>query len=154
MCGAFSGEFDMHPFEKMKYALEEKGWHVGWAQGYMQSDGWWDCPDEADLDKCLFNIIQDVENYDYIEEGEAALREEFGIGEDDEETEEFLDALEELYEDAEDEFLQPHQVDGSHFCFAKVKTLKEIIPIIEECGCTVDWDGKKSTRPYISWSNK
>lgn len=144
----------MHPFEKMKVALELRGWHVGWAQGYMQSDGWWDCPDEADLDKCLFNIIQDVENYDYIEEAEAALREEFGIGEDDDETEEFLDAIEELYEDAEDEYLTPEQVDGSHFCFGNKKTLKEIIPIIEECGCTVDWNGKKDTRPYISWSNK
>lgn len=140
-------------FYKMKERLEQEGWHVGWAQGYMQSDGWWDCPDDADLDKCLFNIIQDVENYDYIEEGEEALRKEFGISEDDEETEEFLDALDELYEDAGDEHLTPEQVDGSHFCFANTKTLKEIIPIIEECGCEVDWDGKKGTRPYISWSN-
>jgi hypothetical protein len=144
----------MHPFEKMKVALTERGWHVGWAQGYMQSDGWFECPDDADLDKCLFNIIQDVECYDFIEDGEAGLREQFGIGEDDEETEEFLDALDELYEAAEQEYLTPDQVDGSCFCFANKKTLKEIIPIIEECGCTVDWNGKLDTRPFISWSNK
>lgn len=141
-------------FYKMKEALEQLGWHVGWAQGYMQSDGWLECPYEADLDKCLFNIIQDVEAYDFIEEGEAGLREQFGIGEDDEETEEFLDALDELYEQAEEEYLMPEHVDGSHFCFGDVNTLKEIIPVIEECGCEVDWDGSLKTRPYISWSNK
>ena len=139
-----------HPFEKMKAALTERGWHVGWAQGYMQSDGWWDCPDEADLDKCLFNIIQDVENHDYIEMGIDEIRERLGIDEDDE-TDEFLDAIDELYLDAEEHVLQPHQVDGSCFCFSNVKTLKEIIPVIEECGCTVDWSGKKSERPFISW---
>lgn len=144
----------MHPFEKMKKRLEQEGWHVGWAQGYMQYDGWWDCPDEADLDKCLFNIIQDVECHDFIEEGEAVLREQFGIGEDDEETEEFLDALDELYEAAEEEYLTPDQVDGSHFCFANKKTLKEIIPIIEECGCKVEWNGSIKQRPYISWGNE
>lgn len=45
--------------------------------------------------------------------------------------------------------------DGSMFCFdgndEGVKNLKEILPIIEECGCTYSWDGTGDSRIEINW---
>ena len=34
------------------------------------------------------------------------------------------------------------------------KNLKAIIPIIEECGCEIHWNGKGDSRPDISWEIK
>jgi len=49
----------------------------------------------------------------------------------------------------------PEQQDQSTFCFdgskEGVKNLKEIIPIIEECGCKIHWNGSGESRPTISW---
>jgi len=144
----------MNNFEKMKLALEAKGWHVGWAQGFFQDEGWCDCPYEADLDKCLFNIIQDVQDEDGITLLEDELKEKFAITEDYEyDNDEYEEACEELWEEAQDKVLTPDQVDGSPFCFGNVETLNEIIPIIIECGCSVDWDGSIKTRPYITWNH-
>ena len=160
MCGSYTGEFDMNGFQKMKVALEHQGWYVGWAEGYFQDEAWcntpYEFPDdhphagkEVDIKKCLFNIIQDVELEDeYILELDRKLE----AGKIDEET--YEDLCDEYYEDEnyEEQYMTPEQADGSCFCFGRVKTLKEIIPIIEECGCTVDWNGSIKTRPYISWS--
>lgn len=160
MCGSYTGEFDMNGFQKMKVALEHQGWYVGWAEGYFQDEGWCNVPytfpsdhphagKEVDFDKCLFNIIQDVELEDeYI----LGLDRKLDDGEIDDE--EYEDLCEKFYddEDYKEPHMTPEQADGSCFCFGKVKTLKEIIPIIEECGCDVNWNGSIKTRPYISWS--
>ena len=92
--------------------------------------------EDVDLSKVLFNHEQDCENWD------------------DEE-------MEEETEDAELEYdhtnmLSSDQMFSSCFCFdgskEGVKNLKAIIPIIEECGCEIHWNGKGDTRPTISWS--
>lgn len=140
-------------FYLLKENLEKEGWYVAWASGYFQSDGWLDVPYEQNLDKVLFNIIQDVENYDYIEEQEQKLREKFNISENEEESEAFYDALDAIYDENQEIILKPEQVEGSHFCFSNVKTLKSIIPVIEQSNCFIDWNGKKNTRPYIYWKN-
>lgn len=49
----------------------------------------------------------------------------------------------------------PEEQTDSTFCFdgskEGVANLKAIIPIIEECGCSIHWNGKGNTRPDISW---
>lgn len=138
----------------MKQALEAEGWHVGWAQGFFQDEGWCDCPYEADLDKCLFNIIQDVQDEDSIMIREDELKKQFNIPEDyDYDNDEYEEACEAMYEETGEMVLTPDQVDGSPFCFGSVETFKEIIPIIISCGCSVDWDGTIKTRPYITWNH-
>lgn len=52
---------------------------------------------------------------------------------------------------------KPEDQESSLFCFdgskKGVKNFKEIIPIIEKCGCQVFWNGDGNSRPEISWSN-
>jgi len=49
----------------------------------------------------------------------------------------------------------PEQQDHSLFCFdggkKGVQNLSAIIPIIEACGCKVEWNGKSNERPKITW---
>jgi hypothetical protein len=49
----------------------------------------------------------------------------------------------------------PELQDESLFCFAGdkpgIKNLKEILPIIEECGCNWHWNQKGDSRISISW---
>jgi hypothetical protein len=129
---------------------------------------------EVDLNKVLFNHSQDCE-YDWHE----SVYQFFG--EDDEKCEEFMEEYEdaetqedkkwvcakygalELYEGIPEGMLYegsficypPEQQTSSLFCFAGdkegVDNLKEILPIIEECGCTYHWDGTGKTRIEISW---
>ena len=51
----------------------------------------------------------------------------------------------------------PEEQTDSVFCFdgtkKGVENLKAILPIIEECGCSVYWDGTGDTRISISWEN-
>ena len=150
----------MNGYYKMKAALEQQGWYVGWALGFFQDEAWCNTPyefppdhpragEKVDSDKCLFNIIQDVQLEDeYILE----LDDKLEAGEIDEET--YEDLCDEFYEDEnyEEPYESPDEADGSCFCFGNVETLKEIIPIIEECGCEVNWNGSITRRPYISWS--
>jgi len=52
----------------------------------------------------------------------------------------------------------PEQQDRSTFCFngskEGVENLKAIIPIIEECGCKIHWNGQGHIRPDISWKER
>ena len=47
-----------------------------------------------------------------------------------------------------------HQSDST-FCFdgdeKGVQNLKDVIPLIEQSGCKVDWNGRGDSRPTISW---
>jgi hypothetical protein len=159
MCGVYTGEYDTNGFYNMKEALEKEGWYVGWAEGYFQDEAWCNVPDvfpdghphagkKVDLDKCLFNIIQDVEKEDdFIVELDRKLE----VGEINwEQHEELLEAF--YDDDYEEQVWSPKEIDNSCFCFGNVKTLKEVIKLIEDAGCDVQWNGSIKQRPTISWS--
>jgi len=149
-------------FYKLKAALEQEGWYVGWAEGYFQDEGWFNVPSvfpkdhphagqEVDLDKCIFNIIQDVEKEDdyILELGEKLDK---GIITDDE----YEELVQKFYEedDWDEQFYTPDEVFDSCFCFGEVDTLKEILPIIEASGCRYHWDGSIKQRIEISWGRE
>jgi hypothetical protein len=158
MCGVYTGEYDTNGFYKLKLALEQKGWYVGWAIGFFQDEAWCNVPYEfpkdhphagkkVDLDKCLFNIIQDVEKEDdFILELDHKLK--IGVITE-EEHEEQSEAFYDEYH--EEQYFLPEEVNDSCFCFGKVKTLKEILPIIEECDCWYAWNGSIKERITIGW---
>ena len=146
----------MHPFETLQDRLREEGWYVEWALPCCQSCAWSEVPyehlagplsgQEVDLDKVLFNHEQDCEDdsVKYDEDSDA-----------------YLSASGELIDENEyDQF--PHlpytEMEGSYFCFSGdnkgVKNLKEVLPIIEECGCSYTWDGTGGSRIYISWNKE
>lgn len=135
--------------------------------------------EEVNLSKVLFNHSQDCQ-YDLDEEFMQFFGEDVDHDEFFEEYEEAQWAEEDGQEGAVLEVVKKYgaeevlknQPEGllregswvcyppeiqteSVFCFdgqkQGVKNLKEIIPIIEECGCKVHWNGKGDTRPSISW---
>lgn len=149
-------------FYRLKDRLEQEGWFVGWNLTCCQSCAWMDVPDEADLNKVLFNHSQDCEVY--IEGEECPECEGEGYGEEGEdcltcygkgEIEEGFDPSE--YDTSVDGFIcmSPEQQTSSMFCFAGdkegVKNLKDILPIIEECGCKWAWNQTGDQRIEISW---
>ena len=167
----------MNGFRKMQERLREEGWYVGWNEPCCQSCAWADLPymlDEekdikVDFSKVLFNHSQDCEVY--IESGEEChvcfgdgeIEDEdgdwmecpecFGAGE----IEEGLDASE--YDTSVSGFMchTPEQQTDSYFCFdgskEGVENFKAIIPIIEECGVSIDsFDESGKTRISLSWN--
>lgn len=114
----------MNGFRKLQERLTQEGWFVGWRLPCCQSCAWAELPDDIDFDKVLFNHEQDC-----------------------------MDENEENYENVA--FLQPEEQSSSYFCFSGnkkgVANLKAILPTIEECGCSIRWDGTGKTRPKISW---
>ena len=138
----------MNGFRKLQERLREEGWFVEWAMPCCTSCAWAEIPfehevgpftgQEVDLSKVLFNHEQDCE----IEPDPPE-----GLSEDEEE--EWWDSIEGF------ETLSPEEQDESVFCFdgskQGVKNLKAILPIIEECGCEVEWNGKGDQRIEISW---
>ena len=154
----------MNGFRKLQKRLTEEGWYVGWNLPCCQSCAWAKLPDEfedgteIDFHKVLFNHSQDCEvEYDYEDceecqgkgcdtcEGEGCIMTLLEEGQFDESASGFICHT-------------PDQQDDSAFCFSGskegVKNLKEIIPIIEECGCTIKWNKKGDSRPTISWGQK
>lgn len=144
----------MNGFRKLQERLTQEGWYVGWNHHCCQSCGWWDVPDEADLSKVLFNHSQDCEYEREICEvcdgdGECESCDDGYVMPD--------DAPEGLLKSGSFLCYPPEQVEGSMFCFdgdkKGVKNLKEILPIIEECGCSYNWGGTGETRIWIGWKN-
>lgn len=161
----------MNGFYKLKERLQQEGWYVGWNEPCCQSCAWGCLPfeheegphkgEEVDFDKCLFNYSQDCEvDCDWVTclncggqgeiEGEICTEcdgdcEIQQVPEDDD------------YDTSVDGFvcLTPEQQTSSMFCFSGdakgVKNLKEILPIIEECGCTWSWNQKGDQRIEIGW---
>jgi len=146
----------MHPFEVLQDRLREEGWYVEWALPCCQSCAWAEVPfehevgplsgEEVNLDKVLFNHEQDCED-DSVEY--------------DEDADVYLSASGEPID--ESEFSQvPHvmytEMDGSYFCFSGVEkgvqNLIDVLPIIEECGCSYTWSKTGETRIYISWNKE
>lgn len=154
----------MNGFRKLQERLTEEGWFVGWNLPCCQSCAWAEVPYEADLDKVLFNHSQDCEVYIEGEECPDCEGEGYDVETDEEcmtchgqgEVQEGFDPSE--YDTSVSGFIceSPEQVTSSYFCFSGdakgVANLKEILPIIEECGCEIHWDGTGKTRPSISWS--
>jgi len=139
-----------HNFYKLKQRLQEQGWYVAWAHPCCQTCAWQEVPYEhpdgpnegnkLDWNKLLFNHEQDCN-------------------------------MECEYDDEKDEYIlpdgmtkddyctfpthKPEQTTGSLFCFngdeQGVKNLIEVLPIIEESGCTWSWNKTGNARIYIGW---
>lgn len=160
----------MNGFRKLQQRLREEGWYVGWNLPCCQSCAWAELPykfedgTEIDFSKVLFNHSQDCEvDHDYVE---CETCDESGYLDDDC-LEECADCTGEGYKkilNDEGEFdtsvsgfvcHTPEQLPESTFCFdgskPGVKNLKEILPIIEECGCSWYWDKTGKQRIEISW---
>ena len=131
---------------------------------------------EVNLSKVLFNHSQDCEVYLEGEEcteclGECEI-ENPDFDEDDEDSEEYIDCpecfgmgeIEEGFDASEYDtsvsgFVcqSPEQQNSSYFCFdgskEGVENFKAIMPIIEECGVTIDsFDESGKSRIELSWS--
>jgi hypothetical protein len=159
-------------FAKLQTRLREEGWFVEWNMPCCQTCAWSEV-EHDDLSKVLFNHSQDCEIADDFEEecssceGEGTLVEgEFG-----DENQEYVECsycggegyLRGSYEvDYEPDVsvhgfacMPPEIAGSSMFCFdgtdEGVANLKAIIPIIEECGCNIDWNGSGNARPEIRW---
>ena len=170
----------MNGFRKMQERLREEGWYVGWNEPCCQSCAWGDLPymlDEdkdikVDLSKVLFNHSQDCEVYLEGEEcpechGEGMIEVDSDDDDDDDwmdcewcggagEIEEGFDASE--YDTSVSGFVcqSPEQQNSSYFCFdgskEGVENFKAIMPIIEECGVSIDsFDERGKTRIELSW---
>lgn len=159
----------MNGFRKMQERLLQEGWLVAWNMPCCQSCAWSCLPDElpdgtsVDLDKALFNHSQDCEiqgNYEDCVHCDGTGV----VGDKGRECEHCHGDGSILSEDTNvidpdcsvSGFVcnTPETQDSSMFCFGNAKTLKAILPIIEECGCSVYWDGSQEHRIEISWSLK
>ena len=172
----------MNGFRKMAARLRDEGWYVGWNEPCCQSCAWGGLPMyldedmeiEVDYSKVLFNHSQDCEVYLEGEEcpycyGEGMIQvdrdadeddddwmdctECFGVGEINEE----IDNPEE-FDTTVSGFIcnTPEQQNSSYFCFdgteEGVENFKAVIPIIEECGVEVNWNGSGDSRIELSWN--
>ena len=123
---------------------------------------------ELDLSKVLFNHSQDCEVYLEEEDcpvchGEEGHQDDDGTWHDCHKCQGEGFISEPYDGDPEDldnsvpgfKCYTPEAQHYSTFCFdgskQGVKNLKAIIPIIEECGCTITWNGKADSRPDIAW---
>lgn len=181
-----SGEYGVNGFERMKAALQDQGWYVGWCEGWSQSDAWDAVPydhevgpfkgQRIDTDKCLFNHEQDAQIYweddvavelEEQSNGDPAVRDAMEVtffeqlGETDRDNWHTIFSnwdMKEIYfkylfnrEWYSFPWYGPTEISQSYFCFGSAQALKEVIPLIEECGCKVTWNGRSDTRPLISW---
>lgn len=139
-----------HNFYKLKQRLQEQGWYVAWAHPCCQTCAWQEVPyehpdgpnqgKELDSNKLLFNHEQDCNmECEYDEENDEYILPD-GMTRDDYCT---------------FPTFKPEQTSGSLFCFngdeQGVKNLIEVLPIIEECGCTWGWNKAGNSRIYIGW---
>lgn len=131
--------------------LREDGWYCGWAEPCCQSCAW-DClpfeheigpfkGEDVDFSKCLFNHEQDCENEEWCEDASE-------------------DEIDDYVYDGEGtmETYSSDEMSNSSFCFGAdkkgIKNLKEILPIIEEMGCTYRWNQKGDQRISIDWGDE
>jgi len=134
---------------------------------------------DVDFSKVLFNHSQDCEVDMYMDEMECEMCDGEGYyyeedlnedqGEDDDDEcpkcggSGYNQALlETMYDD--DEFdrsvdgflcLTPEASNGSNFCFdgskEGVENFKAVMPIIEECGIKIHWNGSGDSRIELTW---
>lgn len=163
----------MNGFRKMQERLGREGWFVGWNLPCCQTCAWDEvsCSEHVeDMSKVLFNHSQDCE-VDFDTECASCYGEGGSYGEDDEQ--EWVDCEDcggsgYLPSDETPDFepdttvggfvcYPPEETVGSLFCFdgseEGCKNLKDVIPLIEECGCTVHWNGSGDSRVEICWNS-
>ena len=164
----------MNGFRKMQERLLEEGWYVGWNEPCCQSCAWSSLPyqfesgphegKEVDYSKVLFNHSQDCEVYIEGEECPVCEGEGYDMDTDEEcmecfgagEIEEGFDPSE--YDTSVGGFICefPETQRSSYFCFdgskEGVANFRKIMPIIEECGVTVEsFDETGASRIELSW---
>lgn len=160
----------MNGFRKMQEALGKEGWFVGWNLPCCQTCAWdevaWMDHGPEDMTKVLFNHSQDCEVEGSEEECGECDGEGFNI-DDDEDCQyclgtgyaDFDDVDPDEYDTSIGGFVcnYPEQQESSLFCFdgseEGVANLKAVLPIIEQCGCKVNWNETGDSRIDISWSN-
>ena len=126
--------------EKLFDRLRQDGWYCGWSLTCCSSCAWMDVPDyfDAKYDKDGYLIREDKEGNE-IEYQEVDLTK----------------VLFNHEQDCEIDPLDCEEQKDSCFCFngdkKGVANLKVILPIIEEMGCTYNWNGKGDTRITINW---
>jgi len=143
----------MHPFYRLKERLQQEGWYIGWALPCCQTCAWQELPYEheegpfkgetLDWTKLLFSHEQDcMVDYEYDETNDVRIFPD-GKTEDD-------------YDCVTFPHYKPEETSGSLFCFngddEGIKNLINIIPLIEECGCKIQWNKSGDSRPYINWN--
>jgi hypothetical protein len=163
-------------FRKLQERLREQGWFVEWNMPCCQTCAWGELPwkhevgafkgKELDYSKVLFNHSQDCEvDEDWDEcpgcKGEGYIEDtDEDCGRCDGEGYigvEYTDFDVDDYDTSVSGFVcnSPEQQHSSTFCYdgdkQGVKNLKEILPIIEECGCKYSWSGKGDCRIDICW---
>lgn len=169
----------MNGFRKMQEELTKEGWFVAWNMPCCQTCAWselsWLPEPPKDMSKVLFNHSQDCE----VEGGEEECGECDGEGvvqnpdyEWTHDVEEWMDCMEcrgtgyadfgdvdtDEYDTSIGGFVcnYPEQQDSSLFCFDGTeegcKNLQDVLPLIENCGCTVHWNGSKDSRIEIGWT--
>ena len=166
-------------FYKMQEALRAEGWFVEWNMPCCQSCAWAEV-EHDDLSKVLFNHSQDCEIDDGNEmecsscEGDGMIdNPDYDSDEPDEDgNEQYVECdycagegyLRGSFEGLDYEpdvsvsgfaCMPPEIAGSSTFCFdgtdEGVANFKAIIPLIEESGCKVNWDGTGGSRIEISW---
>lgn len=159
-------------FYKMKEALQAEGWFVGWNLPCCQTCAWGELPYEheegpfkgqkVNLEKVLFNHSQDCE-YDVDEECRHCYGE--GYDEDTDQDCDYCDGTGYIDGDKPDYELDesvpgfacmpPEMAGGSYFCFDGskngVQNLKDVLELIQQNGCTVDWNETGDSRIEINW---
>ena len=153
----------MNGFRRLQKRLREEGWYVGWAELCCSTCAWECLPDyfDAQYDKDGYLIREDIDGktieYEDLDYSKVLFNHEQDCEDEtwyDELSEEEQDEYEYEGEGTMDTY-SPEVQDSSSFCFngsaLGIKNFKAILPIIEECGCTVSWNGKGDTRMDISW---
>lgn len=161
----------------MKQALESEGWVVEYNYWCCQSCGWTAIQDRCsrneaiDPNKVLFCHEQDVCVEKDIEcpncYGDAEIEVdchscESVYGDVDEDCHECggtgfytnlcdeCDGTGRIYED---EPVDPAEIEGTHFAMGDAEEFQKVLPLIENSGCTVEWNGTQEQRPYINFNN-
>lgn len=167
-----------HPVGQMIEKLEAEGWFVKYNYWCCQSCGFAAASSDApNQDKILFCHEQDVGDYQECPECSGSGEEDRvcdgcdGVGEieeyDEEHDEEYFEECYECHGDGRivetcyycggegsdpNIVADPKYIEGCHWAFAEADELKTVIPLIESCGISVDWDGTQMKRPYLKWS--
>jgi hypothetical protein len=164
----------MNGFRKMQERLTKEGWFVGWNLPCCQTCAWSELPYEheegpfkgqkVDLEKVLFNHSQDCEVEGSEEECGNCDGEGYDMDNDEDCSychgtgyEDFGDVDSNEFDTSVHGFVcnYPEQQKSSVFCFDGskngVQNLKDVLQLIEDCGCTVNWSGSGDQRIEISW---
>ena len=125
--------------------LRAEGWYCAWGLPCCQSCAWAEIPfeheegpfigKEVDIEKVLFNHEQDIED--------ESVWNHIDVDEVDE------DEIVPRYFNMDEQRESVFCFDGSR---KGVKNLKKVLPIFEQCGIKVYWNGKGNSRIELNWT--